>query len=153
MGRKRAAIDDTVTSAAGSSADTVDSPVVAATAGRGTIVSVAKLDGESVAQRVLLSSTHNVVEAWRLVRRLGLPKTSVKDKLPYWKSTEEDGWEDGVFLQPYMKAAMLANKSERTYRADTADRRKPRFRTHSPGLPEVFAANVLLIWVCIHAKI
>lgn len=135
-----------------SGGDKPASPVIAATAGRGTVVSFAKLDDKSGAQRFLLASTHSVIEAWRIVRRLGLPQTSVKDKLPYWKSTDEKGWQETVFLQPDLKAAMKANKSALTYQPDTADRRKPRFRTHSPGLPEVFAANVLLIWACIHAN-
>lgn len=127
-------------------------PVITADVGRGSVVSLANLDPTNGAHRFMLTSARNVIEAWRLVRRCGLPETSVKDKLPYWKSTEEEGWQQQVVLAPCMNKAIHAKKSADSYQPDTADRRKPRFRTHAPGLPEVLLANVLLIWFCIHAK-
>lgn len=141
-----------VKEAAAEDAQNRGAPVITADVGGGSLVSLANLDPTSGVHHFMLASARNVIEAWRLIRRCGLPETSVKDKLPYWKSTEEEGWQQQVVLSPRLNKAIHANMSADSYTPDTADRKKPRFRTHAPGMPEVLLANVLLIWFCIHAK-
>lgn len=47
---------------------------------------LARLDRSGPVQRFLLDSTDNVLDAWRLFRRLGLREAPLQNKLPYWKA-------------------------------------------------------------------
>ena len=52
----------------------------------GQAVELARLGRSRPVQRFLLDSKDNVLNAWRLFRRLGLREASLQNKLPYWES-------------------------------------------------------------------
>ncbi len=46
-------------------------------------LSLLRLDRRSRTQKLLLHAVHNVVEAYRIARRLGLPADTIHKKLPH----------------------------------------------------------------------
>lgn len=51
-------------------------------------MALARFDRSGRFQRFLLDSSQNVLEAWRIFRRLGLPEATLKNKLPYFDQCE-----------------------------------------------------------------
>ncbi|KAK9829655.1 hypothetical protein WJX72_007136 [[Myrmecia] bisecta] len=98
----------------------------------------------------LRGTVHSLIEINDFVRRLGLPASSVENKLPYRKNPAR---EESIMLPAATVRMINARNSGALYAEHDPTRTKPRFRTSAPGIRVVIAANILLVWVLITAKV
>mmetsp|Transcript_5956 Transcript_5956/g.17045 ORF Transcript_5956/g.17045 Transcript_5956/m.17045 type:complete len:94 (+) Transcript_5956:416-697(+) len=85
MGKHRGRVQD---GSGPTDEEEVQEDFVTAQGGRGQPVALARFDRSGRFQRFLLDSSQNVLEAWRIFRRLGLPEATLKNKLPYFDQCE-----------------------------------------------------------------
>ncbi|BDA46865.1 hypothetical protein COCOBI_09-3180 [Coccomyxa sp. Obi] len=120
---------------------------------RGNVAVVFKDDPSTEPLRAfLLATVRSCQELYSAARRLGLPETSVRNKLPWYRDAMVDPHK-AVVLSLHQRAMLAGLSSGALASEDVNYRPKPHFRTGPPGIKTVIAANVLLVWLVCTVRI
>lgn len=112
----------------------------------GGVICCINEDAQTAPLRSVLRWTcSSCAELYALVRRLGLPQTSVADKCPYFKLAMANPGV-AVRLNGDLERHLEAKESGILSIPHVSNRRRPKFRTQAPGPGFIFLANAALSW-------